>query len=106
MDVLRGAERSLGGCFGLEVEVEFQPLYHRASLFRDVDSFVSTCGFELFDLRRTFFARSASSPVEQPKGQIVFGDALYFRDWREVAADREHLLRAIGLLLVYGTPTS
>ena len=36
----------------------------------------------------------------------MFGDALYFRDWREVAADREHLLLAIGLLLVYGTPTS
>ena len=102
LDVLRGAERSLGTCLGIEVEVEFQPLYQGAAVFRDVDGWIAARGFELFDLRRTFFPR-AGAPAEpaQAKGQIVFGDALYFRDWRTLT-DGHAACRLAVLLLAYG----
>jgi FkbM family methyltransferase len=102
LDVLRGADRALTSALGLEIEVEFLPLYHGAALFRDVDAHVSRFGFELYDLRRTFFRRAAEPPVNQAKGQLAFGDALYFRDWHEVAADRSRLARLAATLLVYG----
>ena len=102
LDVLKGAERALATCLALEVEVEFQPLYEGAALFRDIDAYVSGFGFELFDLRRTFFRRAVSPPIEQRKGQMIYGDALYFRDWRRLSADRNPLLRLAGILLAYG----
>jgi FkbM family methyltransferase len=102
LDVLRGAEGSLQTCLGIEVEVEFQPLYTGAAPFRDVDAWASGHGFELFDLRRTFFTRAdAPAGVPQDKGQLVFGDALYFRDWRTVG-DRVRVLKLAALMLTYG----
>ena len=49
LDVLKGAERALATCLALEVEVEFQPLYEGAALFRDIDAYVS--GFGVRTLR-------------------------------------------------------
>ena len=100
LDVLRGAERSLDRCLGIEVEVEFQPLYEGAALFRDVDGHVSARGFELYDLRRTFFARP-TAVAAQRRGQLVFGDALYFRPWTALGSRRDAVVLA-ALLLAYG----
>jgi FkbM family methyltransferase len=101
LDVLRGGEHCLSRCLGLEIEVEFQQLYVGASVFRDIDAYVSGFGFELFDLRRTFFARGAQENGSQKKGQIAFGDALYFRPWRTIA-ERDRLLKLAILMLTYG----
>jgi FkbM family methyltransferase len=102
LDVLRGARGSLDRCLGIEVEVEFQPLYVGAAVFRDVDRYISELGFEIFDLRRTSFVRDGALPrPRQRKGQLVFGDALYFRPWRQVA-DRRTLIVLATLLLAYG----
>jgi FkbM family methyltransferase len=105
LDVLRGARASLDSCLGIEVEVEFQPLYAGAAVFRDVDRYISDLGFELFDLRRTFFVRNGAPPTQQKmrqkKGQIVFGDALYFRPWPSLPDRRSSVVLAI-LLLAYG----
>lgn len=101
LDVLSGARDSLQDCLGLEIEVEFQQLYAGASVFRDIDAYVSDLGFELFDLRRTFFTRARLDDTPQAKGQIIFGDALYFRPWKQVL-DRSRLLRLAILLLTYG----
>jgi FkbM family methyltransferase len=102
LDVLHGARRSLDRCLGIEVEVEFLPLYVGGAMFRDVDRYISELGFEIFDLRRTFFVRDGALPVpQQQKGQLVFGDALYFRPWRQVD-DRRDLIVLAALLLAYG----
>ena len=102
LDVLRGAERSLANCVGIEVEVEFQQLYSGAAVFRDIDEYVSRWGFEIFDLRRTFFTRDSTPPdVPQRKGQLVFGDALYFRNWESVDR-REPIVKLAALMLTYG----
>lgn len=102
LDVLIGAERSLAGCLGAEIEVEFQPMYEGACVFRDVDEKMSSHGFELYDLRRTFFTRSAPHDPAQKKGQIIFGDALYFRNWRIVQQDHSRLIKLAIIMMVYG----
>jgi FkbM family methyltransferase len=102
LEVLRGAEAVLPACLGIEVEVQFQPLYVGAGLFRSVDAHLADRGFELYDLRRDYFLRSTTPAVAQERGQIAYGDALYFRDWRTVPQHRETMLRLSALLLVYG----
>ncbi len=102
LQVLQGAERSLASALGIEVEVEFQPIYEGAALFRDIDRHISERGFELFDLRRTFFAHAAGGEIAQAKGQLMFGDALYFTDWRKRALDRRQLVKLAVLMLTYG----
>ena len=100
LDVLRGAAESLKNCLGAEIEVEFQKLYNGACTFRDIDGYVSDYGLELFDIRRTFFTRLTAQETQQ-KGQIVFGDALYFRNWRSLD-DPIRVIKLAVLLLVYG----
>lgn len=102
LEVLKGSEKSLKNCIGIEVEVEFQQLYEGASVFREIDAHVNQIGFELLDLRRTYFLRNVNNTTEQQKGQLIFGDALYFRDWHTFELDREKLLKQAILLLTYG----
>lgn len=82
LDVLLGARKTLcDQVVAVEVEVEFNPLYESAALFRDVDAYLAGCGFTLFKLRRLEWVRQpfAARP-ERSAGQVVFGDALYLRD--------------------------
>lgn len=82
LDVLMGARKTLcSQVVGVEVEVEFARLYESQPLFRDIDAFLSECGFTLFKLRRLEWVRETFH--HQPhltSGQLVFGDALYLRD--------------------------
>lgn len=82
LDVLKGARRVLTSqVVGVEVEVEFARLYEAQPLFRDVDAFLSACGFTLFKLRRAGWARkNCQARPYLTAGQLVFGDALYLRD--------------------------
>ena len=113
LDVLRGGEAFLAGnALGIEVEVEFQPLYRGQPLFSDVDKFVrERIGLELQDLRKTYWKRPEGIGLGALKGQLIFGDALYFRPPEAVAAafagappDRARAKVAAALLmgLVYG----
>jgi hypothetical protein len=77
-NVLRGGTKKAGGAFGIEVEVEFSELYKGQPFFSDVDVLIRDLGFTLFDLRPCYWKRT-----DQPckgVGQMVFADALYFKD--------------------------
>jgi len=83
----QGSELSvLEGCrdhvipktFGMQIEVEFIEIYKNQHLFRDVDAFVCKNGFQLIDLRRLYWKRKDYYDYIG-KGQLVFGDALYFK---------------------------
>ncbi|HTL27818.1 MAG TPA: FkbM family methyltransferase [Tepidisphaeraceae bacterium] len=94
--ILRGAEDLLRRCvIGLEIEVEFLPLYHGQPLFGEVDAYVRSLGFELFELRPTQW-KYAEGFATKSRGQIAFADALYFRtfdslDWSDADAARRLL---------------
>lgn len=71
-------EEVLPKVFGLQVEVEFIEKCVGQPLFRDIDAFLSQQGFQIMDLRRQFWKRKNFNDYIG-KGQLVFGDALYFK---------------------------
>lgn len=83
--VLVGADRVLQGpVIGLEVEVEFLPLYKQQPLFGNITEILSEKGFEFFDFVNLYrWQRDQFSNY----GQNVFGDALFLKPPEMFAAD-------------------
>ncbi|WP_055076690.1 FkbM family methyltransferase [Pseudanabaena sp. 'Roaring Creek'] len=81
LDVLQGANRILDSILAIQIEVEFSHLYVDQPLFADVDTFLRSQGFTLFDISTAYRVRS-NSPIRstQRAGQLLWGDAFYFRD--------------------------
>ncbi|HYW17853.1 MAG TPA: FkbM family methyltransferase [Nodularia sp. (in: cyanobacteria)] len=82
LQVLQGASEMLNrGVLGVQIEVEFSPLYLNQPLFADVDIYLRNLGFSLLDLG---FGRRprACSPIvsNNHPGQILWGDAFYLQD--------------------------
>ena len=141
LDILQGGRVSLDSkrVLGLLVEVWWDPRLKHQPSFAEMDSFIRRQGFTFFDLEcqryprnslpvgrithvfrrasRFRFLRRAADALSHPTpyrhhGQILTGDALYFRDpvWdlREGAGafdwDDQTILRLVGLLDLYGYP--
>ncbi len=111
--ILQGGRQTLAsGVFGLEIEVEFVPVYADQPLFADVDAFARDAGFMLMDLKPTYWKRAAGQRLGGAKGQLIFGDALYFRHPDSLAAviagltteadRRTAVLHALAVCLLYG----
>ncbi|HEY3886473.1 MAG TPA: FkbM family methyltransferase [Vicinamibacterales bacterium] len=110
--VLRGAERTLTTtAVGVEVEVEFAPVYVGQPLFADVDGFLRDLGYHLFDLRPCRWKRAVGRDAGGPYGQVIWADALYLKSTAtlemmagSLPADlsRSKILRAISVALLYG----
>ena len=82
LDVLEGSKKILScGTLAIQIEVEFSPLYTNQPLFADVDTFLRKHDFTLFDVSRSYRLR-ARSPIRSlvRSGQLLWGDAFYFRD--------------------------
>ncbi|WP_413173389.1 FkbM family methyltransferase [Anabaena azotica] len=82
LDVLQGASKILNrGVLGVEIEVEFSPLYSNQPLFADVDTHLRNLGFTLFDLGVAHHTRACSPIVSQDRrGQLLWGEAYYLQD--------------------------
>lgn len=82
LQVLKGASRLLErSVLAVQVEVEFSPLYVGQPLFADVDSYLRTRDFTLFDLMRSYRVRSQSPVMSRMHpGQLLWADAFYFCD--------------------------
>jgi len=106
LPILRGAGETLKRAIGLEIEVGFMMVRQDQPLFEEVHRKVSLAGFELFDLEKSYFRRPHNRPYGPDKGQMVFGNALYFRSPEEVcnkyATDEDKLIRATMVYLAYG----
>jgi hypothetical protein len=110
--ILKGASCLLAETiFGLECEVAFTPIYENAPLFADIDVFIRKFGFSLIDLRTVCWKRAVGSMIGKPKGQLVYADALYFKEpdqfqaqlgKLESEAARSKLLRALAVCQIYG----
>lgn len=82
LDVLEGAKKTLScGTLAIQIEVEFSHLYTNQPLFADVDSFLGKHDFTLFDVSHSYGLRTRS-PISSKlrSGQLLWGDAIYFRD--------------------------
>jgi len=79
LDILKGCRKFvLPRAFGIQIEVEFIEIYKNQPLFWNVDEFMQRNGYQLFDLRRQYWKRKDYYDYIG-KGQLVFGDALYFK---------------------------
>jgi FkbM family methyltransferase len=107
LPILRGAMNSLKEVIGLELEVEFVPLYENQPLFSDVYDFVSKFGFNLLDIKRYYWKRKNTNDYgNNRKGQIVFGDALFIRPPENILSSpgitETKVINSISVYLAYG----
>ena len=81
LSILKGASKSLATSLQVvEVEVEFVDLYQGQPLFGDIDSYMRSYGFILFDVGNLTYQKwSGVSDWGGRKGQLISADALYFR---------------------------
>jgi FkbM family methyltransferase len=91
LDILQGAVNLLSrSVLGIQIEVEFSPLYTKQPLFRDIDHYLDKFGFSLFDLLLTRRTRTRSPIRSQIRaGQLLWGDAIYLRDLIDEACELE-----------------
>ncbi len=111
--VIEGARTTLASAIlGAEIEVQLAPLYRGQATFGAIDEAMRTAGLQLFDLRPAYWKRAAGADYGGPKGQLVFGDALYLRTEESLNTELERtadagqrtskLLRALSVSLLYG----
>lgn len=82
-NVLGGAKKVLkDSILGLTLEVGFSQIYNNTALFAEIDQFLRSRNFKLFDLGVGRFLRRSSSSDWRPAafGQVISGHVLYFRD--------------------------
>lgn len=111
--ILEGAAQTFAdSVFGVEVEVEFSPMYNNQPLFSDVDVFLRKLDFSLFDLAPCYWKRKIGRPLGGSQGQLIYADALYLRDgmsfsrivglFAEDRLRKSKILRALSICLLYG----
>ena len=86
LDILEGGRKILSEkIIGIEVEVEFQPVYEGQPVFFDIDFFIrNSLRLELHDLRNAYWKYSEGINIGPKKGKLIFGDALYLRPPHEI----------------------
>ena len=101
LEILRGAGESLDSLLGVEVEVEFSPVYLGQPLAGDLFSFLGERGIEFVDFLSLYSwpRRGYVGP-----GQLVFADALFLRppEWVAMQGDLEISKCYLSICLVYG----
>ena len=106
LPILQGSYDYLDSVIGLEIEVEFVEMYKGQPLFDEVDGFVKSKNFSLVDLKRYFWKRKGTGNTTNKKGQLMFGDALYFKTPEEILKisniNQEKIIRSIYTYLAYG----
>jgi len=106
LNILRQGKKSLGSCFGVQVEVEFYPLYKNQPVFSDVDKFLREQGFMLFDLQPAYWKRTVGLTYGKSKGQLIWADALYFKSVKAFFAhmhamnDQDKFLKSLKAMLI------
>lgn len=97
--VLLGAETILsrGNLLGLSVEVMF---HEKDNLFSHIDPLLRKHGFSLFDLDVYRYSRGDlpkpfvyNIPAQTIDGQVVWGEAVYFRDYGDKSYEEKWSLR-------------
>ena len=102
LNALKGAEKTLKNCLGLEIEVEFLPIYKNQPLYADVTNFLREHHFEFIDFLR--ICRWERNNIYTNMGQATWGDGLYLKTPEFVAeniTETETIKRYIAICLLY-----
>ncbi len=96
---LKGMQKNLPSCLGLEIEVEFSRLYREQPLFGEVYDYLNDFGFEFIDF--TNLCRWERNSYNS-YGQCTFGDGLWLRSLEEVAKNFSNkYLEYINLYIIW-----
>jgi FkbM family methyltransferase len=99
LDILESAEKLLASSVvGIFIEVEFQRFYVDQPLFRDIDKFMASHGFVLFDMIKSGLRRAKFNPNQYSRRQTVWAHALYLRDANLLKKHPEGLIKMSQLL--------
>jgi FkbM family methyltransferase len=121
-EVLLGTDAILrsGGVLGMSIEAQFHgAVGEYANTFANIDRFMREHGFSLFDLEVYRYSRAAlpapfvyDIPAQTTSGQVLWGEAIYFRDLAYVdygrtwayEITRERVLKLAALYELFGLP--
>ena len=105
LEILKGGEALLENeVVGVEVEVEFFPIYEKQPLFAEVDLYMRERGFDLFDLGNFLYLKSRGHHnTGGPKGKIISCDAVYFKSMEKILSlpSGQRLRKIRALLTAY-----
>ncbi len=102
LEALKGGKDSLKKCLGLEVEVEFLPIYKDQPLYTDVTKFLKDNDFEFIDFLR--ICRWERNNIYTNLGQAAWGDALYLKTPEFIVkniTDTDLIKRYIAICIIY-----
>lgn len=104
-DILRGAQSLVKqSILAIKTEVFFSPMYQNQFFFADTDKYLRTFGFMFFDISRIHYRRQNFPRNLQTKGQIIWGDALYLKDYQKILGQnmKKKLLKLALIATYYG----
>lgn len=106
LEILQGGIETLKNVLGLSLEIAFQELFQEQPLFHEMDAFLKEQGFTIYDLETARLARYSPNQKGMSNGkmgQIVAGQALYFRDiYPEIDKyDKQTILKLASLFEVF-----
>lgn len=106
LSILKGANDILNNVVGLESEVSFASIRENQPLFHDVNKYVTQLGFQLLDIKGYYWRRRDTNFYGNIKGQIVVGDAIYFRSPESICdrpgIDERKIVASFLLFIAYG----
>jgi FkbM family methyltransferase len=100
--ILEGSKETLSKAFGIEIECEFQQIYEGQPLFGAIDAFLNKFGFRVFDLRNVYWKRKTGRFLGGDKGQLIYVEALYFKDLENIPKHKIKVAKAVEISLLYG----
>lgn len=88
LDVFKGGKKTLKNCLGLSTEAVFYPWRKEMPTFSELDIFLRSIGFVLFDLPVFRWEKKTTSPLmftdrvlgPTDRGQAVWTQAIYLKD--------------------------
>ncbi len=81
LDILKGSENALkSSVLGLSIEVRFIEILNNQPLFSDIDRYLKSLGFFLYDLDLNRLTRNVLGKQKYEFGQLHFAQALYLRE--------------------------
>lgn len=106
--VLRGAKKRLEeSILGLRIEVFFQPYRIGQPTFSEIDEHLKPFGFALFDIQPEYWTRKGLADPKKKhtwyrRGQIMWGQVVYFKDFKQAKLSREQSLKLMLLADAHG----
>ena len=102
LDILKSGKNLLrNSILGVYVEVEFHPFYKDQPLFSDVDAYLRSLGFSLFDLYKSSFRRVNYRSDLYSRRQVVWAHAFYLKELPSEQSSALELSRLFALAMAF-----